>query len=158
FGYLYYLVGKRVWFLGKKFNYITASDLLGDFYNHEKLRVVVALIMLIFTIPYLQIQLTGGAYLIEVASGGVIPFWLAALLFYFIIIVYVWVGGIRAIAWTDVIYGALLFFGMMYAGYYISSQVGGPTALFAQLASSSPAHLTMPEPNGNMGYSMWFSL
>ena len=158
FGFMYYWVGKRVWFLGKRFNYLTPSDLMGDFYNSEALRILVVLITLVFTVPYLQIQLTGGAYLIEVASGGAIPFWLAALLFYFIIIVYVWIGGIRAIAWTDVIYGALLFFGMMYAGYYISQQVGGPAALFAQLQQSSPDHLTMPGPNGNMGYSMWFSL
>tara|TARA_A100001391_G_scaffold106436_1_gene71344 strand:- start:1118 stop:1246 length:129 start_codon:yes stop_codon:yes gene_type:complete len=41
--------------------------------------------------PHLQIQLTGGACLIEDASGGVAPFCLAALLFYFII-VYVWAG------------------------------------------------------------------
>lgn len=158
FGFMYYWVGKRVWFLGKRFNYLTPSDLMGDFYNSEALRLLVVVITLVFTVPYLQIQLTGGAYLIEVASGGVIPFWLAALLFYFIIIVYVWIGGIRAIAWTDVIYGALLFFGMLYAGYYISHQVGGPTALFAQLHQSSPEYLTMPGPNGNMGYSMWFSL
>lgn len=158
FGFMYYWVGKRVWFLGKRFNYLTPSDLMGDFYNSEALRILVVLITLVFTVPYLQIQLTGGAYLIEVASGGVIPFWLAALLFYFIIIVYVWIGGIRAIAWTDVIYGALLFFGMMYAGYFISQQVGGPVALFAQLQQSSPDSLTMPGPNGNMGYSMWFSL
>ncbi|ALM53346.1 sodium:solute symporter family protein [Halomonas huangheensis] len=158
FGFMYYWIGKRVWYLGKRFNYLTPSDLLGDFYNSEALRVLVAVITLVFTVPYLQIQLTGGAYLIEVASGGVVPFWLAALLFYFIIIVYVWVGGIRAIAWTDVIYGALLFFGMMFAGYYISSHVGGPTELFARLASTSPQHLTMPGPNGNMGYGMWFSL
>ncbi|MFG6137685.1 MULTISPECIES: sodium:solute symporter family protein [Halomonas] len=158
FGFMYYWIGKRVWFLGKRFDYLTPSDLMGDFYNSEALRVLVAVITLVFTVPYLQIQLTGGAYLIEVASGGVVPFWLAALLFYFIIIVYVWIGGIRAIAWTDVIYGALLFFGMMFAGYYISGQVGGPAAMFAQLQQSSPAHLTLPGPNGNMGYSMWFSL
>ncbi|MFM9270270.1 sodium:solute symporter family protein [Halomonas elongata] len=158
FGFMYYWVGKRVWFLGKRFNYLTPSDLMGDFYNSEALRILVAVITLVFTVPYLQIQLTGGAYLIEVASNGMVPFWLAALLFYFIIIVYVWVGGIRAIAWTDVIYGALLFFGMMFAGYYISNQVGGPAALFAQLQESNPGHLTMPGPDGNMGYSMWFSL
>lgn len=158
FGFMYYWIGKRVWFLGKKFNYITASDLIGDFYNNEKLRIIVAGIMLIFTIPYLQIQLTGGAYLIEVASGGSIPFWLAALMFYFIIIIYVWAGGIRAVAWTDIIYGALLFFGMMYAGYYISKNVGGPTGLFERMLATTPEHLTLPGPEGVMGYSMWFSL
>lgn len=158
FGFMYYWVGKRVWFLGKRFNYLTPSDLMGDFYNSEPLRILVALATLVFTVPYLQIQLTGGAYLIEVASGGVIPFWVAALLFYFIIIVYVWVGGIRAIAWTDIIYGALLFFGMMFAGYYISGHVGGPLAMFDQLRETSSSHLTMPGPDGNMGYGMWISL
>lgn len=158
FGLMYYWVGKRVWFLGKRFDYLTPSDLLGDFYSSETLRILVAAIALVFTVPYLQIQLTGGAYLIEVASQGAIPFWLAALLFYFVIIVYVWIGGIRAIAWTDVIYGALLFFGMMFAGYYISTHVGGPAALFAELNQSSPAHLSLPGPNGDMGYPMWFSL
>ncbi|MCL7745664.1 sodium:solute symporter family protein [Halalkalibacter alkaliphilus] len=158
FGFMYYWIGKRVWYLGKRFNYITPSDLLGDFYNNEKLRMVVAGILLIFTIPYLQIQLTGGAYLIEVASGGIIPFWFAALIFYFIIVVYVWVGGIRAVAWTDIIYGALLFFGMMFAGLYISQNLGGPTGLFNSLLESSPDHLTLPGPEGTMGFPMWFSL
>ncbi|WP_068676773.1 sodium:solute symporter family protein [Oceanobacillus sp. Castelsardo] len=158
FGLMYYLVGKRVWYLGKRFNYVTPSDLLGDFYNNEKLRVLVAGILLVFTIPYLQIQLTGGAYLIEVASGGVIPFWLAALIFYFIIVVYVWVGGIRAVAWTDIIYGALLFFGMLFAGIYVSQNLGGPTGLFKNLLETSPEHLTLPGPQGAMGFPAWFSL
>src|SRR5699024_9016931 len=74
FGYLYFVVGKRVWFLGKKFNYVTPSDLLGEFYNSEKMRILVGFIVVVFTVPYLQIQLTGGAYLIQVASGDVIPF------------------------------------------------------------------------------------
>ena len=125
FGYLYYIIGKRIWFLGKKFDYTTPSDFMGDFYQSEKLRVIVTVIVTVFAVPYLQIQLTGGAYLIEVASGGVIPFWLAAALFYAVIIIYVWVGGMRAVAWTDIIYGILLFFGLLYAGFHISGLVGG---------------------------------
>lgn len=158
FGFLYFVVGKRIWYLGKKFNYVTPSDLLGDFYNNEKVRIVVGLIVIIFTVPYLQIQLTGGAYLIEVASGGVIPFWLAALIFYIVIITYVWVGGIRAVAWTDIIYGALLFFGLLFVGFYISNVVGGPIAMFEQMQRMEPAHLTMPGPDGTAGYASWISL
>ncbi|WP_226374291.1 sodium:solute symporter family protein [Virgibacillus alimentarius] len=158
FGFLYFFVGKRIWYLGKKFNYVTPSDLLGDFYNNEKVRIIVGLIVIIFTIPYLQIQLTGGAYLIEVASGGIIPFWLAALLFYTVIIIYVWIGGMRAVAWTDIIYGALLFFGLLFVGFYISKTVGGPIALFKQMLESNPEHLTLPGPEGSSGYSAWISL
>ncbi|SFE58570.1 sodium:solute symporter family protein [Alteribacillus iranensis] len=158
FGFLYFVVGKRVWFLGKKFNYVTPSDLLGDFYNSEKVRILVGLIVIVFTIPYLQIQLTGGAYLIEVASGGVIPFWLAALIFYVVIITYVWVGGIRAVAWTDIIYGALLFFGLLFVGFYIANVVGGPASMFSQMQESHPNHMTLPGPEGSSGYATWISL
>jgi len=158
FGYLYYLVGKRIWYLGKRFNYVTPSDFMGDFYNNEKLRIIVGVIVTVFTIPYLQIQLTGGAYLIEVTSGGLIPFWLAALLFYLVIIIYVWVGGIRAIAWTDLIYGAILIFGLLFSGLYLSNLVGGPTALFDQMKNLHPEHLTLPGPEGTSGFSRWISL
>lgn len=158
FGFLYFVVGKRIWYLGKKFNYVTPSDLLGDFYNSEKMRIIVGLVLVVFAIPYLQIQLTGGAYLIEVASGGVIPFWFAALLFYAVIITYVWVGGMRAVAWTDVIYGALLFFGLLFSGFYLTKEVGGPIAMFDQMQQSHPKHLTLPGPNGSSGYGAWISL
>lgn len=158
FGYLYYVVGKRIWYFGKTFNYVTPSDFIGDIYNNEKLRIIVGLIVTIFTIPYLQIQLTGGAYLIEVTSGGVIPFWLAALLFYLVIIIYVWVGGIRAIAWTDIIYGVILLFGLLFSGIYLSRIVGGPIAVFEQMQELHPTHLTLPGPEGTSGYSRWISL
>ncbi|MGQ9652306.1 MAG: sodium:solute symporter family protein [Phycisphaerae bacterium] len=158
FGFMYFLIGRKVWQVGKKFGYITPSDLFGDRYKSEFLRILVGLIMIVFTVPYLQIQLMGGAYLIQVASGNMLPFWLAGLLFYVVIIVYVWVGGIRAVAWTDIFYGVLLFFGMIVAGFLVAGQVGGHEALFTKLAQSSPQHLTMPGPKGVMGYNMWLSL
>jgi SSS family solute:Na+ symporter len=101
--------------------------------------------MLLFTIPYLQIQLSGGAYLIQVASGNQIPFALAALLFYVVIIIYVWAGGLRAVAWTDIFYGILLFFGMIFAGFYIANLLGGPTAMFNQLGTDFPGQRILQE-------------
>ncbi len=158
FGYLYFVVGKRIWYLGKKFNYVTPSDFFGDFYNSEKLRIIVGIVSIVFTVPYLQIQLTGGAYLIEVTSGGVIPFWLAALIFYLVIIIYVWVGGMRAVAWTDIIYGVILLFGLLFSGFYIARLVGGPVEMFSQMSNLHPEHMTLPGPLGNSGYATWISL
>ena len=101
--------------------------------------------MLIFTLPYLQIQLTGGAYLIEVASGGIINFKFAALLFYLVIIIYVWSGGLRAVAWTDIFYGVLLFFGMIYGGIYIANLLGGPAEMFEQVRAAKPENLALQD-------------
>ena len=158
FGILYYVVGKPIWFYGKTNNYITPKDFFKHQYGSEKLGNLVALIMLAFTFPYLQIQLTGGAYLIEVASGGLIPFEFAGLMFYAVIIIYVWSGGLRAVAWTDIFYGVLLFFGMIYAGFYIANLIGGPAAVFQKLQETMPSALTLPGPGGNAGKMLWVAM
>jgi len=158
FGVLYYLVGKRVWFYGKKFNCITPSDFFNVHYQSKTLNMLITLVMLLFTLPYLQIQLTGGAYLIEVASKGLIPWKIAGLIFYAVIVIYVWAGGLRAVAWTDIFYGVLLFFGMIFAGFYVAAKVGGVEALFAQLKQTAPESLTLPGPAGNAGPGLWVSM
>ena len=145
FGLLYFGVGKRVWFYGKVNNYITPKDFFKHQYGSEALGNIVAVIMLVFTLPYLQIQLTGGAYLIEVASGGLIRFEFAALLFYLVIIIYVWSGGLRAVAWTDIFYGILLFFGMIFGGFYIANLLGGPADMFEQIREIKPENLVLQE-------------
>ncbi len=145
FGVMYFAIGKKVWFFGKRNNYITPKDFFKHQYGSEALGNIIAVVMLIFTLPYLQIQLTGGAYLIEVASGGIIRFEFAALLFYLVIIIYVWSGGLRAVAWTDIFYGVLLFFGMIFAGFYIADLLGGPSEMFSQLREVRPENLALHE-------------
>lgn len=158
FGLLYYVIGKRVWFYGKENNYMTPSDFFAGQYGSKFLTNLVAFVMIIFTIPYLQIQLTGGAYLLEVTSGGLVPFRIAGLIFYAVIIIYVWAGGLRAIAWTDIFYGVLLFFGMITAGFFIVSRVGGVSALFETLKQTAPECLTLPGPRGIDGPMLWISM
>ncbi len=145
FGVMYYVIGKKIWYMGKINNYVTATDFFKHQYGSVPLGNLVGLILVVCTIPYLQIQLSGGAYLIQVASGGLIPFAIGALVFYIVIIIYVWAGGIRAIAWCDIFYGVLLFFGMMFAGLYVASLVGGPTAMFQRLEEMFPGHTVLAE-------------
>lgn len=155
FGILYFAIGKKIWYFGKRNSLITPKDFFVLHYGSEKLGNFVAIVLLIFTLPYLQIQLTGGAYLIETASGGIIPFWLAALLFYLVIIIYVWSGGLRAVAWTDIFYGVLLFFGMIFAGLYIVNlkEIGGVTSMFDFIKETTPEKLVV----GN-NWLLWISM
>lgn len=150
FGLMFYWVGKRVWFHGKRGNYVTPRDFLVALFGSKRLATFIAIILLIFTLPHLQIQLTGGAYLMEVASGGVIPFWLGALLFYLVIIIYVWAGGVRAIAWTDIFYGVAIFFGLIAAGIFVVGEVGGMGTMFDEIQQVHPEHLLL-------GDGMWMT-
>ncbi len=145
FGIMYYVIGKKIWYMGKLNNYVTATDFFSHQYDSRKLGNLVGIVLLVCTVPYLQIQLNGGAYLIQVASGKLIPFSVAALIFYIVIIIYVWAGGIRAIAWCDIFYGILLFFGMIFAGFYVASLVGGPTEMFKEVESVFPGQTTLAD-------------
>ncbi len=158
FGIMYFVIGKRIWFYGKKNNLITPSDFFRKLYGSGPLGTIVGIIMIVFTLPYLQIQLTGGAYLIEVASNGLIPWKIGGLLFYGIIVIYVWAGGLRAVAWTDIFYGVLLFFGMIFGGFFVAAKVGGTTELFQTLKATAPECLTLPGPQGVHGYGLWISM
>ena len=52
-GVITYGLGSRIWALGKRFGYITPADMLADFYQSEAVRIVVALVSVLFTILYL---------------------------------------------------------------------------------------------------------
>src|SRR5690606_41063751 len=58
-GAITYVLGTRIWALGKGFGYMTPADMLADFYESEAVRVVVALVSVVFTILYIQVQAQG---------------------------------------------------------------------------------------------------
>jgi SSS family solute:Na+ symporter len=143
FGIMYFGIGKKIWYFGKLDKLVTAKDFFVQQYGSKPLGNIVAVISLVFTLPYLQIQLSGGAYLIETASGNLISFPIAALLFYVVIIIYVWSGGLRAVAWTDIFYGVLLFFGMVFAGFFVATKAGGITEVFNSIQTLKPENLSL---------------
>lgn len=158
FGILFFVLGKRIWFFGKVNGYMTAADFFRDQYQSDRLADLVAVILLLFTLPYLQIQLAGGAYLIQVASNELIPWELAGLLFLIVIIIYVWTGGLRAVAWADIFYGILILFGLASSGFYLVNRVGGMHHLFTELQRTRPEILTLPGPSGNAGAWLWLAM
>ena len=60
-GAITFTLGTRIWALGKKFGYITPADLIADFYESETVRVIVALVSVVFTLMYIQVQAGGWA-------------------------------------------------------------------------------------------------
>ncbi|HOA43163.1 MAG TPA: sodium:solute symporter family protein, partial [Bacillota bacterium] len=136
FAFLYMWLGRRLWFLGKTRGYLTPADFFDDVFHSDALNLVVTLILTVFTLPYLMIQLYAGAYIIEAASGAIIPWRTAGLVFYLVIIIYLWAGGIRAIALTDVFYGLLIFITMLASGFILIEKTGGINSTFAYIAEN----------------------
>ncbi len=158
FGLLFMVVGKRIWFYGKQHKYVTPTDFFRDIFDNKMLNFLVTGVMIVFTIPYLQIQLSGGAYIIEIASNGMIPWRVSGLIFYLIIIIYLWAGGLRAVALTDIFYSICLFISMIAIGFYLVNKAGGIEYVFQTVTELNVKNVTLPGPKGNAGELLWIGM
>ncbi len=158
-GAITYVMGSRIWALGKRFGYVTPADLMADFYESEAVRVVVALVSVLFTILYIQVQAQGLGYILSAASGDRIPFEIGTLVLLVVAAFYLAAGGLRAVYWTDVVQGV-----WMYAAVWIGALVltyklfGGPLALWQRVAIERPDLLTVPGPRGFFTPGMWVGM
>ena len=146
---LYWLLfGARTWKLGRAFGHMTPADTFAHFYESRWLGYVLAAMLIATLIPYIQAQIVGIAYLFDVATGGLISFQAGTALVYVLIIVYVFLGGLRAVAWTDTLQGILLFGGLVVGALLVSyAAAGGPGAALAKVGEAQPELLALPGPN-----------
>ena len=156
FGALTYVLGSRIWALGKRFDYFTPADMLADFYESEAVRVVVAVVSVGFTILYIQVQARGLGYILSVASGGRISFELGTLILLVVAAGYLIAGGLRAVYWTDVLQGAWMYVAVWAGALVLTYKLfGGPLALWQRVAVERPDLLTLPGPEGFFTPGMW---
>jgi len=150
------LFGIRFYMAGRKKEYITPAQLLGAKYGSRFLQALVALICLVFLIPYMSVQLIGSAYLLETLSGGQIPYGLAVVTVGIIVAFYTFWGGMRGVAWTDAIQALIMIVAALtLLVYVVQVLVGGFNVLVLRLETEHPELLTVPGPPRGAG--RWFS-
>ena len=106
-----WILGRRIWLLGKQHGYITPGDLLDDRYNSTLLRRLCGAISIFALLPYIMVQMVGIGKVLEVSTNGAISFPLGVMIAAVATALYTVLGGVRAIIWTDIIQG-LLFLGV----------------------------------------------
>ena len=142
-----YFIGRPVWYLGKKYNFMTQGDLLGSYYKSRFLRGLVAVVSLIFLIPYLQSQISGGGLIFAAVTEDRIPYWAGTLILYAVIIGYILLGGFKAVAWTDTLQGIMMIVLVWIGGAVVLGEVTGTlnwTALMTRVATELPEKLLIP--------------
>lgn len=162
YGPLMYLVSfyvlPPVWEAGRRHNLQTLGDYFQSRYGRTYLSAFVALVGMIFLLPYVQLQLTGLGIIVEIASYGAIHRTTAILIAFAIVAAFVFVSGIRGIAWASVIKDSLLLFAALFIGIAIPHiYFGGVGHMFAALIQAKPGHLTMPGATRNLGHSWYIS-
>ena len=154
---MFYVIGRKVWKLGKEKGYITPPELIGDRFNSTSLRLLFMGVMVVFTIPYLATQAIGAGMLIESVTGASIGWQIGAIFTMFVIMIYVIFGGMRGSGWTDVIQGVLMISALTLAVVFIAINLGGFEAANTMAYNASPELFTRPGGGDFFMPMMWFS-
>ncbi len=153
---MFYIIGRKVWKLGRKKGYITPPELIGDRFNSVSLRLIFMFVMVIFTIPYLATQAIGAGLLINYMVPE-ITWQIGAIITMIVIMVYVLSGGMRGSGWTDVVQGLIMIIAMTLAVVFIAVELGGFEAANTATYAAKPELFTRPGGGDFFMPQMWFS-
>ena len=162
-----YLLGNRIRRIGRKRGYITPADMVTDYYGDSSIvRGLVALTGALYVIPYVVMQIKGGGLLadglfreiehinllgwrITMEDAGVAALSLVTM-------VYVIIGGMRSVAWTDVMQGIILLSAMVLSGVAVMYALEGPSGFFSRVSSELDGDLlTVPDPGDANPHNVW---
>ena len=145
-----YLVGNKISAAGRRHGYITPGDMICAHYGDSVLlRVLVALVGFLYAVPYVVIQLDAGGLVSATTfpgSEGAFLYGIYALAG--VTVIYIMIGGMRSVAWTDVIQGIMLIGGMLLAGVAAIAALGGASEFLDKINNLPAEMLSLPGRSG----------
>ena len=163
-----YVLGNRIRKLGKARDYVTPADMVGDYYGGSAVRLLAASTSALYVLPYVIMQIKAGGYLaqrlfpdappLEFLGGTFTMFETGVWILSLLTMAYVLVGGMRSVAWTDVIQGILLLSGMIIAGVATLAYFGGPAGYFEAVATLPAEALSAPGNSGKWNAGLLFTI
>ena len=140
-----FLIGTRVWALGKKHGFITPVQIFRDRWECSHIGTVIFAVQAILLMPYVIIGMMGGGTTLSAVSGGLVPYWLGSAVVALVVMSYVFFGGMRGTAWVNTFQTTLfLVFGSV-AVIVIGWGMGGFRQSAQALAASPMASLLTRE-------------
>ncbi len=149
--------GKPTRRLGQKLKAMTFPDLIGKRYNSHFMQYATGILILVSMPLYSSAVLIGGSQFINVTLN--VDYNIALLGFALITALYVVVGGLRAVMYTDAFQGGVMILGMSLILIITFSLLGGVDQGITSLtALKSQAPLPLGLPLGGGGWSGWTAM
>jgi SSS family solute:Na+ symporter len=151
----FWLIGRRVWQVGRERGIITPPELVQSLYGSRPLGVLFAVVMIVFTVPYLALQPMAAGYALQEITG--LSYRWGSALVTVIIVLYTLRGGMRAVAWTDLFQGVLLLGLLTAALAMVAGHHGGFAAANQKVLALKPELFSRPGGLGHYSPGIWFS-
>ncbi|EOA79908.1 sodium/panthothenate symporter [Borreliella burgdorferi CA8] len=139
---VFIIVGQRLNRESKKINAINIIDYIRYRYESDVLALMSGFVLIFFSMFLISAQLIGGAKLIEVFWG--IDYVVGLTFFAFLVFIYVFFGGFKAVAYTDLIQGFLMLVSSVILFSKMLDLGGGINNLFKTATSSLDKSLLLP--------------
>ena len=135
----YFIFAPRLFRLSRKHKFITIGDFIQHRYQSTSLTICITILSIIALGNYIVTNLKAIGIIVEASTGGAVSFVNGIILLSLIMVIYETLGGMRSVAWTDMIQGILLLLGVVfifvlvqvYYGGLISSQIKTNTDFWA---------------------------
>lgn len=137
----FFLVGMKLWSLGKRYGYLTQIEFFRDRFESESIGLLLFPLLVLMLIPYLITGVLGlGSCITGVTRGifpemfpnptnpalhGAIPAWISQGVIVGVVLVYVFVGGVRGTMWINTFQNALFMTLGLITMFVIANKLGG---------------------------------
>ncbi|MEQ3552311.1 sodium:solute symporter family protein [Pseudonocardia nematodicida] len=143
---VYLLFAPRLYVLAKQQRFVTPTDFVRHRFGSTRLCLLTAVVMLWGLGNYVLEQLVAMGHGIAGLTGETVPYEVGVLVFVVVMLTYSWMGGMRAVAMTDVMQGIALLVGvavLLIGALYLAG--GGLGSLTTYLTETAPEKVGVPE-------------
>ena len=150
----YLLFAPRLVALAQRKKFITPGDYIAHRFGSRQLTLISTLLMIYALANYTLAQLKAMGAAVEGLTHGTVPSAYGIVTLAIIMVVYETLGGMRSVAWTDMIQGTLLLLGFLMLLFMVPQLAGGLPAVVEKLSQIDPSKVQVPTLEG---CSTWLS-
>lgn len=149
-GFLWYFMHRKTFLLGRAKKWMSMGAPFGERYGNA-MRMIIPLVVLLASIPYLVAQIQGIGVMIEAMSDHLISYHAGLFFIPLFITLYLAMGGMKGAAWVNTVQG--LFFCLMVFVLFFAVMMknGGFAPTFQKVFEAHPALFQL----GAMGGKVW---
>jgi SSS family solute:Na+ symporter len=151
-----YFIGPRVWRLGRRHHYLTQGDYFEHRFQSKGLSTLVAVVGVVFMLPYLQLQITGLGQIVQLVTHNGTSGTLGMVIGTVLTAAFVLWAGIRGAATTSYFKDAVMLIAVVVVVIAVPLHfTGGIGHAFQEIAAKHPEALSLQA--GDHDKSWWFT-
>lgn len=141
----YLIFAPRLHRLAKERQYVTPCDYLQDRFGHRALTLLCSGVFIVALANFVLSNLKAVGHLVEAATGGAVPFAAGVIGLALVMVIYQTLGGMRSVAWTDLLQGVLLLIGSIWIFFLLQQNLGGLAGIGEALKQERPEFWAPPD-------------